>query len=89
MLLELLILVSWIVIRGLPGSPWSFAVLVRSMRGFLMHSIFAGIVVVAQTRSHLITALSARFVFSVAHCLTRLVNFVGLNALTCTSFVVL
>ena len=54
-----------------------------------MYSIFAGIVVVTQTRSHLITALSARFDFSGARCLTRLVNFVGLNALTCPSFVVL
>jgi hypothetical protein len=54
-----------------------------------MYSIFAGIVVVTQTRSHLITALPARVVFPEAHCLTRLVNFVGLNALTRPSFSVL
>ena len=88
MLIELLVRVSWVVIRGLLASSWSFVVLVRSMGRFLMHPIFAGIVVVTKTRSHLITALSARVVFSGARCLTRLVNFVGLYALACPSFVV-
>jgi len=51
-----------------------------------MHSIFAGIVIVTKTRSHLITALSARVIFSEARCLARLVNLVGLYALACPSF---
>ena len=88
MLIELLVWVRWVIIRSLFASSLNFAILIRSMRGFLMGTIFAGLVIVAKTRSHLIAALSARVVFSVTNCLTRLVNFVSLYALAWPSFVV-
>jgi hypothetical protein len=86
--MELLVWVDWVIIRSLFASAWSFAILIHAVRRFLMHSVFAGVVVVAKTRSHLIVALSARVIFSVACCLTRLVNLGSLYSLAWPSFVV-
>ena len=88
MLIELLVWVNRVIIRSLFASAWRFAILIRSMRSFQMYSIFARIVIVAKTRSHLITTLSAHVIFSQGHCLARLVNFVRLYALAWPSFVV-
>ena len=86
--MDLLVLVDWVIIRSLFASAWSFAILIHAVRRFLMHSVFAGVVVVAKTRSHFIGALSAQVILSVARCLTRLVNLCSLYSLTWPSFVI-
>ena len=86
--MELLVWIGWVIIRSLFASTWSFAILIRAVRRFLMHSVFAGVVVVAKTRSPLIATLSTRVIFSVARCLTRLVNLGSLYALAWPSFIV-